>query len=166
MIEIAAGKLHKGGQGFLVSQAVRKAVEVYATDWAARYYRAQGWMVTDVGASEPYDLHCTRGLTELHVEVKGTTTFGETIILTRNEVAHAKKAHPNVELFVVTDIRIDEQDGDDHVASGGVARVCGNWLPTDDRLMPMGYVYSTGLAGPETRAPWKLVLGLGDLESH
>jgi hypothetical protein len=166
VVEMAAGRSRGSGQGFLVSQAVRKVVEVYATDRAARYYRSQGWVVADVSASQSYDLRCTRGSEDLHVEVKGTTSSGETLILTRNEVTHAKKSHPNVALFVVTDIRIDGRESDHPVASGGVARVWHNWFPAEEKLTPVGYVYATGLGGTAAPAPWMSVLDLADLELH
>ncbi|WP_353963234.1 DUF3883 domain-containing protein [Streptomyces sp. NBC_01549] len=40
-------------------------------------------VLKDVGANKPYDLHLTRGDEKLHVEVKGTTSDGRQIILTR-----------------------------------------------------------------------------------
>ena len=157
VVGIAAGRSRGGGQGFLVSQAVRKAVEESAVEWAIRYYRGQGWAVQDVGSSEPYDLRCTRGAEELHVEVKGTTSLGETVILTRNEVLHALEWHPNVDLFVVRDIHIDGRESDHPGASGGVAHVCCNWCPADDGLTPVGYVYATGLGGLALPMSWASV---------
>jgi hypothetical protein len=107
VVQIAAGNSSHRGQGFLVSQAVRNAVERHAVDWARDHYRHGGWVVTDVGATSSYDLHCTQGHDELRVEVKGTTTAGESVILTRNEVTHAGEAFPHVELFVVSEIAIE-----------------------------------------------------------
>jgi hypothetical protein len=129
VVEIAAGRARGDGQGFLVSQAVRKAVESYAVAWAMRHYTSQGWTVDDVGLTESYDLDCTRSPDRLHVEVKGTTTRGEKIILTSNEVAHARTWHPNVELFLVSDIEVYESDTDHPVPSGGTARVWSRWMP-------------------------------------
>ena len=60
VVKIASGKSRSTGQGFLVSQVIRKAVEVYAVTWATYYYRAQGWTVTDVGTTDSYDLRRTR----------------------------------------------------------------------------------------------------------
>lgn len=94
IVGIAAGRSRATGQGFLVSQAVRKAIEGYAVAWATRHYVSEGWSVNDVGATESYDLDCKRGEEHIHVEVKGTTTVGERIILTPNEVAHALPGIP------------------------------------------------------------------------
>jgi hypothetical protein len=157
VVGIAAGKSRGGGQGFLVSQAVRNAVEEYAVAWAIRYYRAQGWIVEDVGSRESYDLRCTRDTDELHVEVKGTTGLGETVILTRNEVLHALEWHPNMDLFVVTETRVEGRESDHPVATGGVARVWHSWLPDDKSLTPAGYLYATGLSGLASSGLWVTV---------
>lgn len=113
--------------------------------------------MADVGTSESYDLRCTKGTDERHVEVKGTTGLGETVILTRNEVEHALAWHPNVDLFVVTEIRVDGRGGDHPVASGGVAHVCRNWRPAEEDLRAMGYEYTTGLGGPAAPTAWRPV---------
>ena len=63
---------------------------------ASEHYSDLGWSVGDVSLSESYDLRCTRQGEELHVEVKGTTSQGERVLLTRNEVAHAREWYPGV----------------------------------------------------------------------
>jgi hypothetical protein len=73
-------------------------------DTAIRYYEAEGWRVADVGAVESFDLRCERDGQEVHVEVKGTTGNGERIILTPNEVAHARVG--DTELFIVIGIEL------------------------------------------------------------
>jgi hypothetical protein len=155
VVGMAAGRSRSGGQGFLVSQAVRRLVEEHALAWAIRHYRAQGWTVEDVGSTQPYDLRCTReGVGELHVEVKGTTGLGETVILTRNEVLHAR-AWPSVDLFVVTEIGVEGRDNDRPLASGGVAHLCRAWKPDEEDLTPLGYDCATGLGG--SSASWVTV---------
>jgi Domain of unknown function (DUF3883) len=154
---LAAGK-SRGGQGFLISQAVRKIIEEYAVAWAVRHYKAEGWAVEDVSSTESFDLRCTReGVNERHVEVKGTTGIGETVILTRNEVLHAREWHPNVDLFMVTEICVEGRNGDQPTACDGVAQVCGNWQPAEDALTPIGYEYFIDHANPSTLAEWKSV---------
>lgn len=100
----------------------------------------------DVGSTESYDLDCERDVEHLHVEVKGTTTMGERIILTPNEVAHAHAWHPNVALFLVSEIEVIGSDVDRPVPSGGKARVWPEWTPDTERLKPIGYFYETGIA--------------------
>ena len=90
-----------------------KAVELRAMEEAERYLLEAGWEVTDVSGQRGlgYDLHCTRGDNEeLHVEVKGTTTDGSEVTLTRNEVAHARERC--TALFVVSRIQVSYDDDD------------------------------------------------------
>lgn len=157
VVSMAAGRT-RGGQGFLVSQAVRKIIEEYAVACAIRHYQAQGWTVQDVGATESYDLRCTReGANEHHVEVKGTTGIGETVILTRNEVLHANECYPDVDLFVVSEIRVEGRDADQPRAVGGIAHVLGNWRPAEGALTAVGYEYLTDLGNQSRLTLWKSV---------
>ena len=158
VVEMAAGRTTGRGQGFLVSQAVRKVVEGHAVQWAIRYYRAQGWVVEYVGSSESYDLHCGRGNDDRHVEVKGTTGLGETVILTQNEVLHARESHPKVDLFVVTEIHVEGRDSDHPTATGGFAHVCTEWRPAEEDLAPVGYNCVTGLGTLGAPARWIAVV--------
>ena len=41
--------------------------------------------VTDVHGNQSYDLRCIVGGEERHIEVKGTTTAGDEVILTRTK---------------------------------------------------------------------------------
>jgi hypothetical protein len=157
IVSMAAGRSRRG-QGFLVSQAVRKIIEEYAVAWAMRHYQAEGWGVQDVGSTESFDLRCTReGANERHVEVKGTTGIGETVILTRNEVLHANERHPDVDLFVVTEIRVEGRDGDQPTACGGIAHVCCDWRPAEEALTAVGYEYLTDLSNQSALVAWKSV---------
>jgi hypothetical protein len=66
---------------------------------------ALGWdEIKDVSGEESYDFYCRTGDLEAVFEVKGTTSHGDTIILTRNEVDLHKERHPNNCLIVVRDI--------------------------------------------------------------
>lgn len=72
------------------------------------------------------------------------------IFLTRNEVRHAREWYPNVELFVVTEIRVTGHETDSPKASEGTAHVCQNWLPAEADLTPVEYAYVTRLTGGAT----------------
>lgn len=66
------------------------------------------------------DLWCVRkGEPELHVEVKGTTADGAEVLLTPNEVQHARSDYPNVALFVMARIEVGEAEGGTIEAFGG-----------------------------------------------
>ncbi len=94
-----AGK-NRSGQGFRMDAAARQAIEQHAMQEAINHYEEQGWSVTDISATCSYDLFCKRNKgEELHVEVKGTTSDGQQILLTANEVEHARYRYPNVALL-------------------------------------------------------------------
>ena len=67
----------------------------------ASQYRGEGWKVTDVDLERPYDLVCTRGSTELHVEVKGKGGPAPLVELTRGEVDHVRACPRRHALAVV-----------------------------------------------------------------
>ena len=124
--------------GQMTDSARNKAVELRAMDEAARCYREKGWKVEDVSATESYDLRCTRDGDELHVEVKGVTSDGSEVNLTRNEVEHARERR--TALFVLSHIEVSYAD-DGPEASGGNARVLCPWRVDDGDLTALAYSY-------------------------
>jgi hypothetical protein len=74
------------GPGYQADSLVRRTVERHAVHRAKRWLEARGWVCTMVG--KPFDLRCTKGGRELHVEVKGTQGSGKVVELTKNEVDH------------------------------------------------------------------------------
>ncbi|WP_329187591.1 MrcB family domain-containing protein [Streptomyces sp. NBC_01428] len=109
----------RGGQGFLLTADERMAIEKRSVLLATEHFQTQGWAVKDVGASKPYDLHLTRGDEKLHVEVKGTTSDGSQVILTRAEVDWQRRFAPNNALVIVHSIELDRTD-EPVTASGGI----------------------------------------------
>ena len=67
-------------------------------DITRTHYEAKGWVVKDTSANRPYDFECTRGDEHLYVEVKGTTSDGRSIVLTKNEVDLHLDEHPGTAL--------------------------------------------------------------------
>jgi hypothetical protein len=131
------------GQGFSQSPERKRAVELRAMCVATAYFEARGYTVTDTSANKPYDLVATKGDTRLFVEVKGTTTGGEQVILTKNEVAHAQGHPGECVLFVVHDIEVA---GDSEpVASGGVEKMIEPWVPADEDLVALSFQYRVPL---------------------
>jgi hypothetical protein len=127
------------GQGYESFAPRRKAIEDHAMAKAIAHYQRRGWTVTDVSARRSYDLRCTRGKELLHVEVKGTTSQGEAVLLTRNEVEHARGAYPQVALFVVAGIRV--MPGDPPRATGGRAFKLEPWDIDRGELAPLAYEF-------------------------
>lgn len=125
------------GQGFHVSPKARRAIEVFAIERAKQHYEAQGYAVEVRG--KPYDLQCSSMNEVLFVEVKGTTTAGNEILLTPNEVAFADRHSSSIALFVVSELRVC--DGDQPIVSGGTDLEIRPWTIEHDRLIPVGYSY-------------------------
>lgn len=124
------------GQGFARSFKERRALEAHAMSAAARHFRRSRYDVEDVSARRSYDLLCKRKNEELHIEVKGTTTSGSAIVLTRNEVRHAGDPKNTCVLFVLHSIRLLRGR-----AVGGTPLIVDPWSPLATRLTPMSYTY-------------------------
>lgn len=138
-VEALAGNSLRG-QGWRVSAEERRALERYAVEYAVEDLVGEGWSVEDVGSTESYDLLCVRGGITLHVEVKGTTTAGEQVFLTANEVAHARETR--VALFLVTKIKLRTSNRRIH-CSGGEGWIYDPWkIDRDGELRPVGYSYA------------------------
>jgi len=128
-------------QGFNISPKARRAIEELAVDRAKHHFEAQGYAVEVFG--KPFDLRCAKPGTVLHVEVKGTTTTGEEILLTPNEVRFANDHSSSMILFIVSRIQLS---GSDHpIASGGVATEIRPWKIEPGHLVPIGYTYAVPL---------------------
>jgi hypothetical protein len=124
------------GQGFARTPEERRSLEELAMAAAKKYFRLKNFDVEDVSSRRSYDLVCKRGKVELHVEVKGTTTDGDAIILTNNEVKHACNPRNACVLFVLHSIHLKQQK-----ASGGKQYVIAPWRLLETHLTPISYTY-------------------------
>ena len=86
---------------------MNELIEKHAVAVATAHLVGLGYKVTDVGSTQSFDLDARRGLDRLKVEVKGTTSSGSHVILTRAEVALHKTAYPNNALAIVHSIELD-----------------------------------------------------------
>lgn len=127
------------GQGFTTSPAVRKAVENRAVALATSHFENDGWAVTPKG--KPYDLLCKKGTATLYVEVKGTQLNASQILLTRNEVAFAKKHSDRMALFVASGIKVSQHGKANVKATGGKTQIVKPWSPYRGLLQPITYWY-------------------------
>lgn len=137
-------KQGSGGAGFVSDPKKRKAIELHAEDMAVAHYEEKGWTVERLG--KPYDLRCTRGGEERRVEVKGTTGAATSVDLTINEVEHARDPQHTVDLYVVSDIKVDVRLGD-YTTSGGRVLHFPDWAPADEDLRPRSFEYRLPLTG-------------------
>lgn len=119
---------------------------------AIEHFEADGFDVTDVSSHQPYDLRCTKGSERVDVAVKGTTTTpGETVLLTPNEVQHALTRYPHTALAVVHGVVLEGAGTPTPTATGGTLEVHQPWRALEVDLNPLGYTYSvpTGVSqGP------------------
>jgi hypothetical protein len=131
--------------GRRLSAAENKAIEEQAVRLVRRHFKdVLGYETKDVGATESYDVHATKGDSVIKVEVKGTTSEGAEVVLTANEVKLHLAEHPNNALAVVRRIGLD-RSGDVPVATGGVLELTMAWEIDREHLEPIAYRYQTGL---------------------
>lgn len=91
----------------------------------------------DVSRNASCDLICRNGSENLFVEVKGTTTTGESILLTPNEVELAEREYPRTAAFIVSGIILQVGDDGALVATGGNEREIRPWNPGNFTLRPV-----------------------------
>jgi hypothetical protein len=91
-------------EGFESDPKIRRMIEVHAMCLVEREYSRRGYAVEDKHATESYDLLCEKEGSKIFVEVKGTRTNGNFIILTANEVELAANPSSRTDLCVVHSI--------------------------------------------------------------
>ena len=133
----------EGAQGFAGTALQRREIEILAMKRAIAYFDALGYSVEDVHSNKPYDLYCANGNDEIFVEVKGTTTPGAQVILTKNEVRHVELHPKQCVLYVLSNIAFDDNT---NFATGGEERVIAEWSISTFALTPLHFLYSL----PET----------------
>lgn len=83
-------KADANGQGLLLDAQRRKLIEDAAQARLMRHFELDGWDVEDTHLNRPYDAVARRKGEVAYLEAKGTQSRGESVIVTRNEVAHAR----------------------------------------------------------------------------
>jgi MrcB-like, N-terminal domain/Domain of unknown function (DUF3883) len=134
----AAGKPRPPRAGYRQSKEERDLIEKHAEDRAVEHYEAQGWDVRRLG--RPYDLELRRDGETMTVEVKGTTSAGAAVALTRNEVEHHRVAQPANALVIVRNIDLDRTTSPPTV-SGGELFERHPWTIEDSALTVVSYTY-------------------------
>ncbi|WP_420831159.1 protein NO VEIN domain-containing protein [Arthrobacter citreus] len=129
------------GYGRQPDPARRRAVERYAVDLVMAHYERLGFIATDVGAVEPWDVTLARGGRETHVEVKASTTDRRAVDVTEGEVRHAE-ARDTI-LIVIDQISMDSS----LECSGGRWRYWSTWSPDRTTLIPTAYRHLLGEDG-------------------
>ena len=126
--------------GFQSNPRIRKAIEKYAMDRAAKHLRKLHYNPQDRHRTKPYDFLCFARGAELYVEVKGTQENGKAISLTPNEADHALR-HKHSALFIVHSVKVKGKRNP--VVSGGNDHFIDPWdISRDGTLKPRGYVFT------------------------
>jgi Domain of unknown function (DUF3883) len=128
-----------------LSATERRIIENYAVSKVMEHFKSLGYNVKDVGNYESYDLHAAKDGETIKVEVKGTTSNGLDIVLTRNEVEIHQNAHPANALAIVRRIRLTRNQDADPTPSSGELVLQMPWAMDEDRLTAIAYRYRTGL---------------------
>lgn len=128
-------------QGRQMSPQARKAIEELAMERATAHFRLQGYRVEDTSKGNPYDLRCTRGDETLYVEVKGTTSLGEEVLLTPGEVRFAEANADQMVLFIVHSIELPTGPDEDLPARGGIPVWEQPWRLKRESLKILTYGY-------------------------
>lgn len=131
------------GQGRQISQQAREAIEDHSMDCAKAYFRSLDYTVEDKSKGNPFDLLCTKGDEILYVEVKGTTTLGQEVLLTKNEVSFAESNGEQMVLFILHSIDLPPEKDGTVRATGGVTQVTQPWRIDRRCLTALTYAYRT-----------------------
>ncbi|MEM9121491.1 MAG: DUF3578 domain-containing protein [Cyanobacteria bacterium P01_F01_bin.56] len=129
------------GQGFYITSEVRALVEEYAMEAAKRHFENKGWVLEDCSSNQPFDYVCSQRSQKIFVEVKGTSSRGESIILTRNEVEHMTQHYPDTALFLLKEIEVVENELGEKQCRGGKAEVLLPWDIRKQKLKVISYQY-------------------------
>jgi hypothetical protein len=124
-------------QGFQLDSKTRKAIEDYAMAEATKHFTSQGYLVEDHHKNHPYDLLCQKKRERCFVEVKGTVTSGDGIILTSGEVKFARSHKGEMALFILHSIQVSAPGK----VSEGKQKVIVPWDVDDGKLKPMAFNY-------------------------
>jgi hypothetical protein len=142
-ISIAAGKdftKPRRQSRFQLPQTHKKLVEEHAIGVAMEVLEKRGFKnIRNVGSTHSYDIAATLNGTHFYIEVKGTISLGEKIVLTKNEVLLHRQEHPNNALVLVSKISLDRNEPPS--ASGGEVLFISPWEIRDSDLEALGYDY-------------------------
>lgn len=127
--------------GFQSDPAIRRAIEQHSMKCALRYLNRMGFtQIQDKSKSKPFDFECYRNGRKHYVEVKGTQTIGESVILTRNEVNHLRTHSDSSLLILVRNVEVKAK-GKNVSASGGDILRRDPFRILDSKLTASQYTY-------------------------
>ena len=136
-------KVRRTSQGYISDTKKKNAIELHAMEQAYKFYSDQDFEVIDVSDTKGlgYDYKCIKDEIILEVEVKGRSSSGKEVNLTRNEVINAQTTNNVPVLFIVFDILL-VIDGKDYKVINSKQKVINNWKPQEKNLEALTYKYS------------------------
>jgi hypothetical protein len=127
-------------QGYGLSAAERKAVELRAMEVTRKHLAELGFKIKDTSANNPFDYLAERGDEIIKVEVKGTTSgLVDSIMMTSNEVELHKNEAGTTALAIVSEIEFDQR-GDSAKCTGGSLEYIYPWDIEEWSLEPKAYL--------------------------
>jgi len=121
-------------------QAHKKLIEEHAVEMAMKQLEKKGFTnIKDVGKNHSYDIAAKLNGIDFYIEVKGTISLGEKVVLTKNEVLLHKQEHPNNALIVVSQINLDRSEPPS--VKGGKVLFISPWKINESELEALGYDY-------------------------
>jgi hypothetical protein len=127
------------GQSRLMDAERRKKVEDSAQERLMKHYEDLGWDVEDMHIGNPFDARATKDGKTLYLEAKGTTSSGQTVIVTRGEVEWAL-AHPGEHVVGILSGVLFDKAGEIVPGSGDFRIV--EFKPKKSQLDPIAYDWS------------------------
>jgi len=127
------------GQGFISDSRAKKEIEKLAMDKAIIYLRRNKYVnIEDVSDANCYDYKCEKKNKRYRVEVKGTTTNGKSVLLTRSEVKSASQARTI--LYILHSVSVKKK-GKTYKAFGGQENILNPFRIIEANLEATAYSY-------------------------
>jgi hypothetical protein len=139
------------GQGRVEGVEERRAIEAAGMREGRSWLLGEGFtddQIKDTSATKPWDLEAERGGKKWYVEAKGSGSAwsdDSTVIVTRNEVLHAREHPDSCALIVAASCKLSRGDDGRLLATPAQTVVVSPWNPVDDDLSPLAYRYRPGL---------------------
>lgn len=129
-------------KGFLLNSKLKKIIEDYSMKKAILYLLQNGFHdIQDTSNYESYDLKCLKDNIEFYIEVKGTQTKGNKIILTYNEVELMKNKKINCILIIVNSILVEPCKNNYNVSAGEI-KMLNPFVLEECNLKAISYNYN------------------------
>ena len=142
-ISINNDKKQQSRQEYLSNSQKKKVIELRAMDIAMKWYRKEGWDISDEPSKKKigYDCLAKKGNQIKCIEVKGTRGAGEDIILTHGEVKFSNANRNRSVLIVIGHINLKKVDNEWIATDGKIIHLKDPWIINKKNLFSTQYRY-------------------------